>query len=343
MKEALDSASSYINIPENDKKIINHARKSLLFKKQQTWIKKESGLFDVTMGAYNGAEVCELVVSFLLYALSLKYNEANIGLYRDGGLAVFRNVSGPHCEKIKKEFQKLFQQHGLKLIIKRNLKIVDFLDVTLNLTDSTYKPYHKPNDEICYIHKESNHPPSITKQLPISIETRLSKLSSNGKVFNESVYIYQEALDKSGYKHKLTFQKTSTNNTQRRQRKRNIIWFNPSFSKSVVTKKGKTFLRLISKHFPPHHKLHKIFNRNNLKISYSCMPNVKSIINKHNKTVLDPPTNNSERTWNFINKEKCPLQENCLTNNIVYKATLTSTQGNYQHKIYYAITKTRFK
>ena len=301
LKEALDFANSYINIPENDKKIINHARKSLLFNKQQTWIKKESGLFDVPMGANDGAEVCELVGSFLLVALSLKYNKTNMGIYRDDGLAVFRNVSGPHCEKIKKDFQKLFQQHGLKLIIKCNLKTAD----------STYKPYHKPNDGICYIHKESNHPPSITKQLPISIETRLSKLSLNEKVFNESVSIYQEALDKSGYNHKLTFQKTSTNNTQRRQRKRNIIWFNPPFSKSVVTKISKTFLRLIDKYFPSHHKLHKLFNQNNVKISYSCMPNVKSIINKHNKTVLDPPTNNSERTCNCINKEKCPLQENC--------------------------------
>ena len=154
MKEVLDFANSYINIPENEKKIINHARKTLLFNKQQAWIKKESGLFDVTMGTYDGAEVCELVGSFFLYALSLKYNKENIGLYRDDGLAVFRNVSCPHCEKIKKEFQKLFRQHGLKLIIKCNLKIVDFLDVTLNLADSTYKPYHKPNDEICYIHTE---------------------------------------------------------------------------------------------------------------------------------------------------------------------------------------------
>ena len=93
----------------------------------------------------------------------------------------FSETLATHIEKIKKEFQKLFRQHDLKLIIKCNLKIVDFLDVTLNLTDSTYKPYHKPNDEICYIHKESNHPPSITKQLPISIKTRLSKLSSNKK------------------------------------------------------------------------------------------------------------------------------------------------------------------
>ena len=281
--------------------------------------------------------------SFLLYAVSLKYNKTNIGLYRDHGLTMFRNVSGPHCEKIKKEFQKLFGQHGLKLIIKRNLKIVDFLDVTLNLTDSNYKPYHKPNDEICYIHKESNHPPSITKQLPISIETRLSKLSLNEKVFNESVSIYQEALDKSGCNHKTTFQKTSTNNTQRKQRKRNIIWFNPPFSKSVVTKIGKTFLRLIDKHFLPHHKLHKLFNRNNVKISYSYMPNVKSIISKHNKTGLDRPTNNSERTCNYINKEKCPFQEKCLTNNIMYKAILTSNQDNCQHEIYYSITETKFK
>ena len=342
LEEALDFASSYISIPENDRNIIKHARKSLLFNKQQSWIKKESRLFDVTMVAYDGVEVCELVSSFLLYALSLKYNKTNIGLYRDDRLSVFRNVSYPHCEEIKKEFQQLIMQHGLKLIIKCNLKILDFLDVTLNLTDCTYKPYHKPNDEICYIHKESTHQPSITKQLTVSIETRLSKISSSGKVFNESVSIYQEALDKSGYNHKLKFQKTSThgNNTQCRQRKRNITWFfNPPFSKSVVTKIGKTFRKLIDKYFPPQHKLHKLFNRNSVKISYRCMPNGKSIINKH-KTVLDPPT--SGGTCDCINKEKHPLQEKCLTSNIMYKATLASNQDNYQQKIY-GITENKFK
>ena len=73
------------------------------------------------------------------------------------------------------------------------------------------------------------------------------------------------------------------------------------------------------------------------------MPNVKSITNKHNKTVLDPPTNNSERTCNCINSEKCPLQKKCLTNNIMYKATITLNQGNYHHQIYYGSTKTKFK
>ena len=67
------------------------------------------------------------------------------------------------------------------------------------------------------------------------------------------------------------------------------------------------------------------------------MPNVKS-------RSLDPPTNNTEKTCNCINSEKCPpLQQKCLTNNIMYKATITSNQDNYQHKIYYGITETKFK
>ena len=170
--------------------IIKYTRKLLLFNKLKTWISKESGLFDVTMSA-----------CFLLYALSLKYIKTNRSLNGDDGLAGFRNISGPNSGEIKKKFQKLFQQRGLKLVIKCNLKIVGFLDVTLNLTDSTNKRYHKPNEKICYIHKESSHPSSITKQLPISIEARLSKIFSNEKVFNESVSIYQEALNKSENKH----------------------------------------------------------------------------------------------------------------------------------------------
>ena len=37
------------------------------------WIKKNGGQFDVTMGAYDGAEVCELVGTFLLFQLSQHY------------------------------------------------------------------------------------------------------------------------------------------------------------------------------------------------------------------------------------------------------------------------------
>ena len=58
----------YQNIRKN-KAIIFHARKSLFFNDQQVWVKNEGGLFDVTVGAFDGIEVCETVGNFLSYQL----------------------------------------------------------------------------------------------------------------------------------------------------------------------------------------------------------------------------------------------------------------------------------
>ena len=106
---------------------------------------KESRLFDVTMGAYDGAEVCELVGTFLLYKLSLKYNKNKIDPYRDDGLAIVKSISGPKSEKIKKYFQKLFKENQLDIVIQCNMKTVNYLDVSLNLENCTYRPYQKKN------------------------------------------------------------------------------------------------------------------------------------------------------------------------------------------------------
>ena len=133
------------------------------------------------------AEVCELVGTYMLNLLSKKYNKNDFGLYRDDGLAVLKNKSGPQSEQVKKSIQKIFKEHGLDIIIQCNMKIVNYLDVTFNLNDGTYKPYTKPNNEIKYIHKNSNHPPSVIRQIPLSIESRLSTLSFNEKIFQEAV------------------------------------------------------------------------------------------------------------------------------------------------------------
>ena len=45
------------------------------------------------------------------------------------------------------------------------MKTVNYLDVTLNLENSTYRPYQKENNQMKYINIESNHPPFIIKQL----------------------------------------------------------------------------------------------------------------------------------------------------------------------------------
>ena len=171
--KAINFAEKLVHITNEDKVIIKHARKSLLYDNSEPWMKKDSGLFDVTMSAYDGPEVCELVGTFLLYKPSLKYNKNKIGLYRDDGLAIFKIISGPKSEKIKKNIQKLFKENQLDLVIQCNMKTVNYLDLTLNLENSTYHPYRKENNQIKYINMESNHPPSIIKQLPLFIESRI--------------------------------------------------------------------------------------------------------------------------------------------------------------------------
>ena len=67
LNKGLRFAQEYIDITSKDTEIIYHARKSLLFDEKDTWMKKQSGLFDVTMGAYDGAEVCELVGTYVFF------------------------------------------------------------------------------------------------------------------------------------------------------------------------------------------------------------------------------------------------------------------------------------
>ena len=105
----------------------------------------------------------------------------------------------------------------------------------------------------------------------------------------ESTQIYQEALKKSGCDHQLTYQKSVNNkNDETKQCQRKIIWFTPPYSKNVLTKVENQFLKLINKHFPRHHKFYKQFNKNNVKVSYSCIPNMKNIINTLNKKIISP-------------------------------------------------------
>ena len=87
----------------------------------------------------------------------------------------------------------------MKIDIKANLKTVDFLDINMNIETGIYKPFVKPNNVPLYIHRNSDHPPNIIKNLPKSINRRLSTISANEEVFDASVKLHQEALEKSGF------------------------------------------------------------------------------------------------------------------------------------------------
>ena len=113
-----------------------HARKSLLFTHRSSWIKKNGNPnFDVTMGSYDGAELCELVGLFVLNKLSNLYGLDTCGLYRDDGLSCFHEISGSEADRLRKDITKFFKdEFELKITIKTNLKIVNFLDVTFDLS-----------------------------------------------------------------------------------------------------------------------------------------------------------------------------------------------------------------
>ena len=119
-----------------------------------------------------------------------------------------------------------------------------------------------------------------------------------------------------------------------RSRKRKIIWFNPPYNANVKTKIGQRFLAMIRKHFPHNHKYHSIFNKNTLKLSYSCMENVETIIKRHNAKVLKSgsiPV--SEKKCNC--RDECSMPGNCRSKCIVYKAEVTSE--NTDKKVYYGV------
>ena len=90
-----------------------------MFHDNKPWIKKDSNDdFDVTMGSYDGAEVCELAGLFMLIELSKIFDEDNIGLYRDDGLSVFKNNNGHQNDKVRKEMIDSIKQHHLNFEIK---------------------------------------------------------------------------------------------------------------------------------------------------------------------------------------------------------------------------------
>ena len=172
-------------------------------------------------------------------------------------------------ERIKKSLQKTVKELRLEIVTEPNLRIVNYLEVTLKLNDGSFRPCNKPDYTTQCINKESNHSPNLIKHLPASIEKRLSNNSSNEKIFQESPIHYEDTLNKAVYIHKVVYHAPSENNQENKNKnhQRNVIWFNISYSECATTRIGQSFLYLTDIHFPKYHTFKKIFNRNNVKVS----------------------------------------------------------------------------
>ena len=140
--EALNFAKTVINISEKDVSITMQVSKTLLFNDSKPWLKKFGNKdFDVPMGCFDGAEVCELVGSSILTKFCDVLQREYVGLYRDDGLAIVKQMPGPELERKRKKIIETFKKYGLAIIIKTNLFVANFLDIQFNLLNGTFKPY----------------------------------------------------------------------------------------------------------------------------------------------------------------------------------------------------------
>ena len=201
----------------------------------------------------------------------------------------------------------------------------------------------KPNDSPIYINKKSNHPPSIIKNIPAAVNRRLSSISTNEGVFKEAIPPYQEALTKGGYDHQLKYDPPQSTSNRGKNRSRKITWFNPPFSSNVSTNIGAKFLKLVDTCFPPSHPLSKIINRNTVKVSYRCMPNMGQVIARHNHKVAKKEVQQPLPKCNCRGGiPKCPVNGACLTEGVVYQATVTRGDNN-AIETYTGLTARTFK
>ena len=80
-------------------------------------------------------------------------------------------------------------------------------------------------------------------------------------------------------------------------------------------------------------------NNNPKQLTYSCMPNIGSIINNHNKKLLTTTT--PQNGWNCRKKDQCPLDNNCLTTSVIYKTNVTTDKDD-TGKNYIGLTEGTF-
>ena len=341
--DALDWAGQYTEITSEQREIIFQANRPILYHKGKIWVKKGDTLFDVTMGSYGGAEVCEIVGLFILFRLDQLNKEKyggrlELGLYRD-------DLLGATClrdrqqKQLMADIKAVFSQLGLDITIQTGLKTVNYLDVTLNMQDGSYKPFNKENHTPVYVHVDSSHPPAILKNIPLSVNKRLTTISSDESHFDSSKAIFQTALNNAGYKHILKFDKEQKSaeageEKTKRRRRRKLLFFHPPFSLGVKTNVGKKFFQIVDQVFKKS-ALGCIFNRKSMRVSYCTTTNVARVIGGHNSKLTAASAEAEAerpavpaRTCNCTkaNRDNCPLGGECLVSSVIYSAKVTGAQ-----------------
>ena len=101
-----------------------------------------------------------------------------------------------------------------------------------------------------------------------------------------------------------------------RKRRRKIIRFYPPYRRNVKINIGKIFFALLVKHLPDKNEMHKIFNKNTAKVSYSWIKNMSSVISRYNRNKLNP----KQESFGFNCRKihSCSLNDEYLPPKVVY-------------------------
>ena len=127
LNNAITFVENYIPVSKEDIRIKKHYRKSLLFCGNEAWKKKDADTtFDVTMGSYDGAELCELIVIYIQSLLTNILSKDKMGLYRDDGLFILRRKNKQQIDRVRRKIITLFENIDFKIKILTNLTEVDF-------------------------------------------------------------------------------------------------------------------------------------------------------------------------------------------------------------------------
>ena len=84
-------------------------------------------------------------------------------LHRDDGFVMLTDTSAPEWRGFGSDLQA-FRREGLKITASPPSTSVDFLDVTFR-SDNSFRPLCKAEWVTKYVHRQSNHPPSIIRNI----------------------------------------------------------------------------------------------------------------------------------------------------------------------------------
>ena len=186
---SINYTRKYVDVTNEQYEIILACRKTVLKNNESTWVKSGFDNFDVPIWSYDSSQIADLVGLYILNILTRIIGPEQLCLYHHDGLIYIPNNNGPISSSIQKKIMRAFKFLGFKIEVSSNNKIVNFLDVTLDLSNNSYKPFIKTDQHPSYINVNSNHPKTVIKQVPEAVNLRIRKLSANEKIFRMVRYI----------------------------------------------------------------------------------------------------------------------------------------------------------